>query len=67
MHVEAVEMDADQPILCEVRLRAQEMLERMEAVRNAPLPAEEDIPELTPKQRDRIGAAALRAEIKAMR
>ncbi len=67
MHVEAVEMDAEQPILREVRLRAQEMLERMEAIRNAPMPVDEDIPELTQKQRDRIRAAALRDEIKAMR
>ena len=63
----AVETDAQQFIPNEVRLRAQEMLERMEAIRNAPMPVDEDIPELTPKQRDRIGAAALRAEIKAMR
>jgi len=63
----AVETDAQQFIPNEVRLRAQEMLERMEAIGNAPMPVDEDIPELSAKQLDRMGAAALRDEIKAMR
>jgi len=47
--------------------RARTMLARMEAIKNAPLSAEEDLPELTQKQLDRLDASALRDEIKGMR
>lgn len=47
--------------------RAKANLARMEAIKNAPLAAAEEIPELTEKQLDRIEAAALRDEIKGLR
>lgn len=46
---------------------AQELRQRMNAIRNAPLPPDEELPELTEKQLERIEAAALRDEIKGMR
>ena len=51
----------------EVIKRAREMLERMEKIRNAPLPPDDEIPELTEKQLERIEAFALRDEIKELR
>jgi hypothetical protein len=51
----------------EVLERAKAMLERMEAIRNAPLPLDDEIQELTEKQLERIEAFDLRDEIKAMR
>lgn len=47
--------------------RAQVTLSRMKAIKNAPLPADDQIPELTEKQLERIDAYALRDEIKGMR
>jgi predicted DNA-binding antitoxin AbrB/MazE fold protein len=51
----------------EVIERAKAMLARMEAIRNAPLPPDDELPELTEKQLERIEAFELRDEIKAMR
>ena len=51
----------------EVIKRAQELLERMEKIRNAPLPPDDEIPELTEKQLERIEAFTLRDEIKELR
>ena len=47
--------------------RAKAMLARMEAIKNAPVPADEELPELTEKQLERIAASALRDEIKGLR
>lgn len=47
--------------------RAQATLSRMEAIKNAPLPVDENIPELTERQLERVEAFALRDEIKGMR
>ena len=47
--------------------QAREMLDRLAAIRNAPLPPEDELPELTEKQQERIEAFALREEIKRMR
>jgi hypothetical protein len=47
--------------------QAREMLDRFAAIRNAPLPPDIDLPELTSKQEERIEAFALREEIKGMR
>lgn len=47
--------------------RAKASLARLEALKNAPLPVAEALPELTEKQLDRIEAAALRDEIKGLR
>ncbi len=50
-----------------LKRQAREMLDRLAAVRNAPLPPDSELPELTPKQEKRIKAFALREEIKRMR
>ncbi|AGA32387.1 hypothetical protein TVNIR_0690 [Thioalkalivibrio nitratireducens DSM 14787] len=47
--------------------RAKAMLARMEAIKNAPVPADETLPDLTEKQLERIAAFALRDEIKGSR
>jgi hypothetical protein len=51
----------------EVIGRANSMLARMAAIRNAPLSPDEDLPEFTQKQLERIEAFGLRDEIKEMR
>jgi hypothetical protein len=43
------------------------MLARMEAIRKAPMPPDEALPEMTDKQRERIEAMELRDEIREMR
>ena len=47
--------------------RAKTMRARMDAIRNAPVPADEKLPELTDKQLERLVAFALRHEIKGLR
>lgn len=47
--------------------RAKAALARMAAIKNAPLPTADELPELTEKQLNRIEAAALRDEIKGLR
>ncbi len=51
----------------EVIERARMTLARMEAIKNAPLPPDEYLPDLTEKQLERIDAFALRDEIKGLR
>ncbi len=46
---------------------AQAMLARMEAIRKAPLSADDQLRELAAKERERIDAFELRDEIKGMR
>ena len=46
----------------EVLERARAMREQLDAIRNAPLPSDESLPELTPKQIDRINAFELRED-----
>ena len=47
--------------------RAKATLARMEAIKNAPVPEDEELPELTEKQLERLAGSALRDEIKGMR
>jgi hypothetical protein len=47
--------------------RAQTMLARMQEIRNAPMPPDDEIPELTETQLKRMEAFALRDEIKGLR
>jgi len=51
----------------EVVERAKATLARMEAIKNAPIPADETLPELTEKQMERLAAFALRDDIKGLR
>lgn len=51
----------------EVLALALAMEEKLDRVRNAPLPADEDLPPLTPKQLERMEAFALRDEIRGLR
>ncbi len=51
----------------ELRKQAREILDRLAEIRNFPLPPEDEIPELSPKQEERVRAFALREEIKGMR
>lgn len=44
----------------EVLAQAQAMRDQLDAIRNAPLPPDDELPELTAKQRERIEAFALR-------
>lgn len=46
---------------------AKAMEEKLDRVRNAPLPADEDLPPLTQKQSDRMEAFALRDEVRGLR
>ena len=60
--------DSELPDLSEeLRRQARETLDRLAEIGNSPLPPEDEIPELTPKQEERIQAFALREEIKGMR
>lgn len=45
----------------EVDPRARAMLEGLDAIRNAPVPADEDLPEWTAKQQERLEAFDLRS------
>ena len=40
------------------------MLEKYEAIRNAPLPPDEELPEISAKQLERIAAFELRAQMR---
>ena len=51
----------------EVLARAQALRQRLEAIRNAPTPPDEELPELTQRQVERLEAFALRDEIKGLR
>jgi hypothetical protein len=51
----------------EVLARAQALRQRLEAIRNAPPPPDEELPELTQRQVERPEAFALRDEIKGLR
>jgi predicted DNA-binding antitoxin AbrB/MazE fold protein len=62
-----IEIDTAYNIPQEVIDRAKALLARMEDIKNAPLPPDEDLPELTEKQRGRIEAFSLRDEIKGLR
>ncbi len=46
----------------EVLAQAQAMRNRLDAIRQAPLPPDDELPELTEKQRERIAAFALRED-----
>ena len=46
---------------------AKATLAHMEAIKNAPIPADEALPELTEKQLERLEVFALRDEIKGLR
>ncbi|MFO7984976.1 MAG: hypothetical protein R6U38_03865 [Desulfatiglandaceae bacterium] len=46
----------------ELHRQAEDMLARLEAIRNAPLPSDDQVPEVTPKQLERIEAFELRAQ-----
>lgn len=46
----------------EVLAQAQAMRDRLDAIRHAPLPPDNELPELTAKQRERIAAFALRED-----
>ena len=45
--------------------QAQEMLAKLAAIRNTPLPPDDGLPEITPKQLQRIEAFELRAQLRA--
>jgi hypothetical protein len=48
----------------DVLQKAEEMLQRMDAVLRAPLPPDDELPEITPKQLERIEAFELRAQMR---
>ena len=48
----------------EVLALAQAMVDKFEAIRNAPLPSDDELPALTPKQLERIEAVELRAQMR---
>ena len=50
----------------EVHVLAKEMSDRLDRIRNAP-PSEEDLPDLTQKQRERIKAFEFREKLRAER
>lgn len=43
---------------------ARQLRSKMDAIRNAPLPSDHELPELTEKQRERIAAFELRAQVR---
>ncbi len=51
----------------ELKQQANELLDKLEAIRNPPISLGEELPELTEKQLERINAFALRDEIRSMR
>lgn len=67
--VPADEVESDNPynLSPEILERARATATRMAAIRNAPPPPDDKLPELTEKQRQRIAAFALRDEIKGLR
>ncbi len=48
----------------EVLAGAQAMREKFDAIRNAPLPPDDELPELSPEYEDRWAAMELRAELR---
>ena len=50
-----------------VKEKSREIKAKLDRIRNAPLPEEDELPELTEKQQERIEAFALREEIKRYR
>lgn len=48
----------------EVLQKAEEMRQRIDAARRAPLPPDDELPEITPKQLERIEAFELRAQMR---
>lgn len=48
----------------DVLQKADEMRQRMDAARRAPLPPDDELPEITPKQLERIEAFELRAQMR---
>lgn len=62
---EEVEVAASHYVLPkELSAQAQAMLAKMDAIRNAPLPPDEELPELTEKQLNNIEAFELRAQLR---
>lgn len=51
----------------DLKQQSREILNRLAQIRNAPLPPEDNLPELTEKQQERIEAFALREECKETR
>ncbi len=50
-----------------VKGKSREIKFRLDKIRNAPLPADDELPELSEKKQERIEAFALREEIKGYR
>ena len=46
----------------ELRKQAGDMLARLKAIRNAPFPSDDQLPEVTPRQSERMEAFELRAQ-----
>lgn len=67
--VPAEELDTNNPygLSDDVVAQARATAERMAALLDAPLPPEDELPELTEKQLERMAAFELRGEIKGMR
>lgn len=62
---EEVEVAASHYVLPkELSEQAQAMLAKMDAIRNTPLPPDEELPELTEKQLNNIEAFELRAQLR---
>jgi hypothetical protein len=57
-------LNAPNVILQQLDDYARELVARLDAVRNAPSPADETLPRFTPKQHERLEAAALRDEFR---
>ena len=51
----------------EVKDASRKMRTRLDQIRNAPLPQDDELPELTEKQQERMEAFALREELKGAR
>ena len=64
---EEVDDAFDHTVSEEVLMLACEMRKQFDAIRNAPSPPDDELPELTENQLDRIEAFALRDEIKGLR
>lgn len=64
---EEVDDAFDHAVSEEVLMLAREMCDHFDAIRDTPLPPDDELPDLTEKQLDRIEAFALRDEIKGLR
>ncbi|MGM0540662.1 MAG: hypothetical protein ACQERT_15850 [Thermodesulfobacteriota bacterium] len=58
------EKDVEYTVPLRVKDKAREIKARLDQIRNAPLPEDDQLPELTEKQMERIEAFALRDELK---